>query len=308
MGRRSRPDREGEGSLDPRPGRPESVRTLLARHDIRPSRRLGQSFLVQPGVAERIARAAEIPPDGSVIEIGPGLGILTRALAPLARKVAAIEVDHRLVGILREEGDLPLSVEVIEADALDVDYDALARRLGGPVFVVANLPYAISTPLLFRLLESRDVIRRWVLMLQREVGDRLAAGPGTREYGALSVPIQLFADVKRLFTVGPANFHPRPEVASLVLRFDLRAAPSVPVLRRDVLSRVVRESFNRRRKTLSNALSALVAETGPAPFAEAGIDPRRRGETLSPEEFAGLANAFARAGARGEPEAARARG
>lgn len=285
--------------FDP-PARPESVRTLLSRHDIRPSRRLGQSFLTQPGVAERIARAAEIPLDGSVIEIGPGLGILTRALAPLARKVAAIEVDHRLAGILREEGDLPPNVEVIEADALDVDYGALARRLGGPVFVVANLPYAISTPLLFRMLEHRDVLRRWVLMLQREVGDRLAAAPGTRDYGALTVPIRLFAEVKRLFTVAPANFHPRPEIASVVLRFDLREAANVPVEDPGVFSRVVRDSFNRRRKTLSNALASLVAETGPGPFAAAEIDPGRRGETLSPEEFASLANAFARAGARGE--------
>jgi len=282
----------------------ESARTLLARHDIRPSRRLGQSFLTQPGVAERIARAAQIPPDGSVVEIGPGLGILTRALAPLARRVAAIEVDQRLARVLRAEGDLSPNVEVIEADALDVDYDALAGRLGGPVSVVANLPYAISTPLLFRLLESRHAIRRWVLMLQREVGARLAAGPGTREYGALSVPIQMFADVKRLFTVDPANFHPRPEVASVVLRFDLREAPRFPIEDPGVFARVVRESFGRRRKTLSNALAALVAEAGPAPFAAAGIDPRRRGETLSLAEFAGLANAFARDGARGEPEQA----
>jgi len=288
-------------SGEPLAPRPESIRSLLARHAIRPSRRLGQSFLTQPGIAERIARAAEIPRGASVIEIGPGLGILTRALAPLARKVAAIEVDHRLARILRAEGDLPPNVEVIEADALDVDYDALARRLGGPVLVVANLPYAISTPLVFRLLECRGAVHWWVLMLQREVGDRLVAAPGSKDYGALTVGIRLFADVKRLFTVGPSNFHPRPEVASVVLRFDLLEAPRIPLEDPGVFSRVVRDAFGRRRKTLSNALSSLVAETGPGPFAAAGIDPRCRGETLSPEEFAHLANAFARAGARGEP-------
>jgi 16S rRNA (adenine1518-N6/adenine1519-N6)-dimethyltransferase len=276
------------------PPRPGSVRTLLSRHAIRPSRGRGQSFLVQPGIAERIARLAEISPDDSVIEVGPGVGILTRALAPLCRRLACIEVDPKLVHILREEGDLPPHVEIIEADALEVDYAALARRLGGEAIVVANLPYAISTPILFRLMETLPSLPRWVLMLQREVGERILARPGSKAYGALSVPLRLFLEVRRLFTVGAVNFHPRPKVDSAVLRFDRRGRPLVPVENPAVLRRLVKEAFGRRRKTLANALAALTAETGSDPFKEAGIDPRRRGETLAPEEFARLANAFAR--------------
>ena len=278
------------------PQRLESVRGLLERHGLRPSRRRGQSFLVQPGIAERIARAAEVPPGGSVIEIGPGLGILTRALAPLCRQLACIEVDSKLVRILREEGNLPPHVEVIEADALEVDYGALARRLEGDVIVVANLPYAISTPILFRFMEARASLQRWVLMFQREVGDRILARPGSKAYGTLSVPLQLFFQVRRLFTVARANFHPKPEVDSTVLRFDRRERPPATVLDPALFERVVREAFGRRRKILGNALSALTAETGLVPFEAAGIDPARRGETLTPEEFARLVHAFARAG------------
>jgi 16S rRNA (adenine1518-N6/adenine1519-N6)-dimethyltransferase len=273
---------------------------VLARHGIHPSRALGQSFLLQPAIAERIAAAAEL--SESAIEIGPGLGILTRALAARFQRVAAIEVDRRLARILREEAELPAHVEVIEGDALGVDYAALAARLVPPCAIVANLPYAVSTPLLFRFLDNRAVLPRWVLMLQREVGERILAGPDTEAYGTLSVPFAIFADVKRLFTVGRANFYPRPEVESIVLRFDLRDSPRVPVADPALLSRVIREAFGRRRKTLANALASLVGETGPEAFVEAGIDPRRRGETLSPEEFARLSNAFARAGARAASE------
>jgi 16S rRNA (adenine1518-N6/adenine1519-N6)-dimethyltransferase len=286
-GKRARSSEAGE--------RAGSVRTLLSRHGVRPSRGRGQSFLIQPGIAERIARLAEIAPGDSVIEVGPGVGILTRALAPLCRRLACIEVDPKLVHILREEGGLPPHVEVIEADALEVDYAALARRLGGDAIVVANLPYAISTPILFRLMETLPSLPRWVLMLQREVGVRILARPGSKAYGTLSVPLGLFLEVRRLFTVGAVNFYPRPKVESVVLRFDRRGQPLVPVKNRTVLRRLVQEAFGRRRKTLANALAALTAETGSHPFQEAGIDPRRRGETLAPEEFARLANAFARA-------------
>jgi 16S rRNA (adenine1518-N6/adenine1519-N6)-dimethyltransferase len=280
------------------PDRPESPRRLLERHGIQPSRLRGQSFLLQPGIASRIARAAEIPTDASVIEIGPGLGILTRALAPRCRKVLAIEIDSRLMRILGESGTLPANVDLMEDDALKVDYAALARRLRGPVVIVANLPYAISSPLLFCFLEARRAIRRWVLMLQRELGERILAPPGTKAYGALSARLRLFTDARLLFHVGASNFHPRPDVGSSVLRFDPRRSAAVPLRDPDLFDTVVRMAFGQRRKTLANALAPLVKETGMGPFDEAGIAPKARGETLSPEAFARLANAFHRAGSR----------
>lgn len=290
-----------------RSGRRASPRETLLQHGIRPSRLRGQSFLLQPGIATRIVGEADLLPETSVIEIGPGLGILTRALAPRCRKVLAIEIDARLVKILGGEGSLPANVEVLHADALKVDYARLAKRLGGPVVVVANLPYAISTPLLFRFLEARKAIQRWVLMLQREVGERILAPAGTKTYGALSVPMQLYTDVRRIFSVGPANFYPRPKVGSVVVRFDLRSASAVRLADPDLLEQVVRAAFGQRRKTLANALASLAPMSGPDPFAEADIDPRVRGERLQPEEFARLANAFHAAGVRARTKTARRR-
>lgn len=275
-----------------------SPRRLLDRHGIRPSRRKGQSFLIQPGIARRIALAAEVSPDAVVIEIGPGLGILTRALAPLCRRVIAIEVDARLTRVLREEARLPPNVEILEEDAVKTDYAALAKRLGAPATIVSNLPYSVSTPLLFRFLEAGPAIGRWVLMLQREVAERILAAPGTKTYGALSVTLGLFTQVKRLFNVGPANFYPRPDVDSTVLRFDLRPPGEAGVADPDLLRAVIRESFSQRRKTLANALAALLPAGGRSLLEAAGIDPKVRGETLSPEDFARLANTLHDAGIR----------
>lgn len=285
---------KGEGPAGSRPSSANSPRKILERHGIRPSRRKGQSFLVQPDIARRIAEAADIPHGGTVIEIGPGLGILTRALAPLCGHLLAIEIDPRLVRILTEESTLPSNVEIIAGDALDADFAALAGRWRAPALVVANLPYAVSTPLLFRLLAAGPVLRRWVLMLQREVAQRILAAPGGKDYGALSVPLRLFTDVKRLFPVGRANFHPRPEVDSVVLRFDVRSPGESGVADPALLREIVRAAFGRRRKTLQNALAPLLGEAGPALLTEAGIDPRARAETLAPEAFARLAGALAR--------------
>lgn len=268
------------------------ARGLLARHGIHPSRRKGQSFLIQPDIAGRIARAAEIPPGATVLEIGPGLGILTAALAPLCRRLLAIEIDPRLVGVLEAEAGLPPNVEIIQGDALETDLAALARRWRAPAVVVSNLPYAASTPLLFHLLEAGPVLGRWVLMLQREVAERILAAPGGKDYGALSVPLQLFTDVKRLFSVGRANFHPRPAVDSVVLRFDVHSPEDAGVADPALLRALVREAFGQRRKTLANALSGLLGPSAAAVLERAGIDPRARGETLSPPDFARLANSI----------------
>ncbi len=275
-----------------------SPRRLLDRHGIHPSRRKGQSFLIQPGIARRIALAAEVTPDTGVIEIGPGLGMLTRALAPLCKRVIAIEMDARLTRVLREEAQLPPNVEILEADAVKTDYAALAKRLRSPATIVSNLPYAVSTPLLFRFLEAGPAIGRWVLMLQREVAERILAAPGTKTYGALSVTLGLFTQVTRLFNVGRANFYPRPDVDSTVLCFDLRPPGEVCVADPNLLRAVIRESFSQRRKTLANALATLLPVGGRSLLEAAGIDPKARGETLSPEDFARLANTLHNAGIR----------
>ncbi len=287
---------EGDRRSARRPPSDSSARGLLERHGIRPSRRKGQSFLIQPDIARRIALAADVPPGATVIEIGPGLGILTRALAPLCRRLLAVEIDSRLVRVLSEEGSLPPNVERIEGDALETDLGAMARLWRAPALVVSNLPYAASTPLLFRLLEAGPVFRRWVLMLQREVAERILAAPGSKGYGALTVPLQLFTDVERLFSVGRMNFHPRPDVDSVVLRFDVRSPGASGVADPALLRAVVRAAFGRRRKTLSNALSTLLGPSVGALLKEAGIDPRARGETLSPAEFARIANLMSRGG------------
>lgn len=285
-----------------------SARSLLARHGIHPSRRRGQSFLVQPDIARRIAEAAEIPAGATVIEIGPGLGILTRALAPRCRHLLAVEIDPRLVRVLEEEAALPPNVEIVTGDALAVDLPGLARRWRGPALVVSNLPYAVSTPLIFRLLEAGPVLRRWVLMLQREVAGRILAAPGGKAYGALSVPLQLLTDVRRLFSVGRSNFHPRPAVDSVVLRFDVRPPERSGVADPALLRAVVREAFGRRRKTLANALSTLLGGAAAGLLEAAGIDPRARAETVPPEAFARLANLVGEAAGPARKGGARAGG
>ena len=277
---------------------PESVRAQLARRGLAAHRRLGQNFLVDPAIADQIAERAGLEPGDAVIEIGPGLGVLTRALAARARQVAAIEIDAGLVRALVEEGGLPDRVEVIHADALELDLDALARRLGpGGVRVVANLPYSVSSPLLRRLLDLRARLRGWLVLLQREVALRLVAQPGSDDYGSLAVLHQLCARVERLRSLPPACFHPSPKVTSTLVRITpLDPAP----LADDELPRiesVVRAAFGQRRKMLVNALRAGL---DPSPDLEAlhgildrlGIDRRARAEALAPSQHLELARAL----------------
>jgi 16S rRNA (adenine1518-N6/adenine1519-N6)-dimethyltransferase len=276
---------------------PESVRSQLARRGLAAHRRLGQNFLVDPAIADQIAEQAGLEPGDAVIEIGPGLGVLTRALAARARQVAAIEIDAGLVRALVEEGGLPDRVEVIHADALEIDLDALARRLGPRVRVVANLPYSVSSPLLRRLLDLRERLRGWLVLLQREVALRLAAGPGSDDYGSLAVLHQLCARVERLRSLPPACFHPSPKVTSTLVRITpLDPAP----LADDELpwiESVVRAAFGQRRKMLVNALRAGL---DPSPDLEAlhgildrlGIDRRARAEALAPSQHLELARAL----------------
>jgi 16S rRNA (adenine1518-N6/adenine1519-N6)-dimethyltransferase len=281
------------------------VRALLARHGLRPRRDLGQNFLVSESLAARMAEQAGVGPEDAVIEIGAGLGVLTRALAARARQVVALEVDAGLVRALRAEGALPAHVELVHADALDVDLAALAAALRPPVRVVANLPYAVSSPLLRSLLAARQALVDWTVLVQREVAARIAAAPGGRDYGSLAVLHALCVRSQRVGQLRPGCFHPAPKVISTALRLTPRAdSPLVCSSDRDELvsvERVARAAFATRRKLLLNCLRASDVVPPDAKLeellAELEIDPRARAESLAPERFLALSRALARPGA-----------
>jgi 16S rRNA (adenine1518-N6/adenine1519-N6)-dimethyltransferase len=280
--------------------RREEVRAQLARHGLAAHRDRGQNFLVDPDAAEAIAAAARLAPGDAVIEIGPGLGALTRALAARARRVAAIEIDAGLVRALRDEAALPPHVELIHADALEVDLAALARRLGEPVRLVANLPYSVASPLLRRLLELREILTSWLVLVQREVAARLVATPGSRAYGSFAVLHALCGRVERVRDLPPRCFHPVPRVTSTLVRVTpleagrIESGPAGDELLR--VERVVRAAFGKRRKTLANALRGALAP-GPAEgidaaLARLGIDRHARAEVVDPETFLALTRAL----------------
>jgi 16S rRNA (adenine1518-N6/adenine1519-N6)-dimethyltransferase len=274
---------------------PTAVRDLLRRYDIRPSRRRGQNFLIDRGALNRVLAAAELAPEDEVLEIGPGLGVLTRALAERCRRVVAVEVDERLAGALETETLAGLeNVELVRADFLELDLGSLLGRFSSRVKVVANIPYSITSPAIARLLEHADRLERIVLMVQKEVAERLAALPGTEAYGSLTLLAQFYADVELLGTVSRRCFLPAPEVDSAIIRLRLLPQPRVPDVDPERFFAVVHAAFGQRRKTLLNSLSGSrelgwTREQATAALAAARIDPHRRGETLALEEFARLA-------------------
>jgi 16S rRNA (adenine1518-N6/adenine1519-N6)-dimethyltransferase len=276
-----------------------AVRDALSQRGLRATRGRGQNFLADQDVAASIAGAASLAPDAAVIEIGPGLGVLTRALAARARKVVAIEIDAGLVRALREEGALPGNVELLHADALDVDLAAIARGLGPPVCVVANLPYAVSSPLLRRLLDLRDALAAWVVLVQREVAARIVAAPATRDYGSLAVLHALTVRVEGVRDVAPSCFFPVPRVVSTLVRAIPLDPPLVSADELAGVERVVRAAFGTRRKTLPNALRAGL---DPPPSLEVvhgildalAIDRRARAEVLDPLQHLAIARALGR--------------
>lgn len=281
----------------PRPGR-RAVRDQLERRKLRATRARGQNFLVDPRIAESIADAAPVEPGDAVIEIGPGLGVLTRALAARARRVAAIEIDAGLVRTLREEGGLPAHVELVHADALDVDLAALVASLGPPVRVVANLPYAISSPLLRRLLDLRSQLAGWLVLVQREMAERLVARSGTRDYGSLAALHALAVRIERVRDLPPACFFPRPRVTSTLIRATPLDSPLLAADELPQVERVLRAAFGTRRKTLVNALRnglerAPSAELLHGVLESLGIPADARAEVLAPERLLALARALA---------------
>jgi 16S rRNA (adenine1518-N6/adenine1519-N6)-dimethyltransferase len=264
---------------------PSEIRELLARHGVRPSRALGQNFLTDENTARRIVRLAELQPGERVVEVGPGIGSLTVALADAGVHVCAIELDRHLVPILQEVV-AGRDVEVVHDDAMRVDWPA---RLGAdPWVMVANLPYNVATPLVIGVLESAPMVERILVMVQREVGERMAASAGDAAYGAVSVKVAYYATATVVGTVSPNVFVPKPKVESALVRLVRHRQPPEAVPDVTAMFDLVRAGFATRRKTLRNTLAGRVDA---ARFARAGIDPQARAETLSLADWARLANA-----------------
>jgi 16S rRNA (adenine1518-N6/adenine1519-N6)-dimethyltransferase len=264
---------------------PSEIRALLDEHRLRPSKALGQHFLADNNMAAHIVRLAGVRPGDHVVEVGPGLGSLTLALCDAGAHVRAVEIDGRLAKVLAEvvRGK---PVDVVVADALSVDWPELLRDHDRWI-MVSNLPYNVATPVVVRALEEAPSIVRFLVMVQREVGDRLAAGPGSKVYGAVSVKVAYYADAEVVGTVPPDVFVPKPNVDSALVRLVRRPSP-VAVADPERMFSLVRAGFATRRKTLRRALAAEVDD---ATFAAAGIDPTARAETLSLAQWAALAGA-----------------
>jgi len=275
-------------------GARRDARAALASAGLRPQKRWGQHFLCDPGVARRIVGTAELGPRAVAVEIGPGLGALTEELATRAGRLYLVEIDRGLVARLRARWGDDARVHIVEGDVLTLP---LAEIVTEPrATVVANLPYNIATPVLFRLLELRLRFPRAVVMLQREMATRLTARPATADYGVTSVLLQAFADMRVAFGVSRRSFVPRPDVDSAVVEVRWRAAARVDIGDLDRFREVVRAAFGQRRKMLRNALAGLAkrhARTADDVLGAAGIAPTARAETLDLEAFARLARAFA---------------
>ena len=276
---------------------PQKTIEILQKYQFVFQKRFGQNFLIDPHVLEKIMVAAQIGPEDCVLEIGPGIGTMTQYLAERAARVVAVEIDEGLIPILQETLKDYGNVTLIRADILKVDIKELAQEYGGgrPFKVVANLPYYITTPIVMGLLEGDAPVESITVMVQKEVADRMQAGPGSKDYGALSLAVQYYADPYIAANVPPNCFIPRPNVGSAVIRLTRHAVPPVHVEDPALLFRIIRASFNQRRKTLVNSLNnsqelACTKEEAAQALEYLGLGPSVRGEALTLEEFAGIAN------------------
>ena len=282
----------------PEPGVPQMIANrrvtsyILHTFNLRAHKNMGQNFLVDEEAVKKIAAAAELTPEDTVLEIGPGIGTLTEALALTGARVVAVELDKRLIEVLAKTLADYKNVEVVQGDILKLDIPAVMGPK--PFKVAANLPYYITTPIIFSLLEQHLPLERLVVMVQKEVAQRVVASPGSRQYGVLSVSMQYYTEPELAFQVPAASFLPSPKVDSAVLVCKRRLTPPVKVQDEKRFFKVVEAAFSMRRKMLSNSLQNA-GLTGPETAAwleAAGVDGKRRAETLSLQEFANLANAF----------------
>ena len=287
-----------------------NTKSSLEKHNLTPKKRFGQNFLVHTGTAEAIVHAGRITSDDIILEVGVGLGALTRPLASAARQVIGLEIDSGIIRFHQEEEDLSENVTLIHQDVLKADFIALAELCQGPIKIMANLPYSISNPFLFKLIENQEKMAWATIMLQKEVADRLTAQPGTKKYGVPTVLLSACATITRLLTLKPAEFHPRPKIDSVVVRIDFDSQTerikALPPYDHALLHRVVRGAFSQRRKTLLNTLSsskllpmiaeedkATIKQLTEAAIRKAGIAPTARAEDLTLEDFVQLTLAFA---------------
>ena len=271
---------------------PQVTQHILNRFKLRADKKLGQNFLIDENVVHQIVEAAELSEADTVLEVGPGIGTLTQGLAESKAKVVAVELDTRLLPVLATTLDGYDNVRVVHGDILKVN---IMDEEGAPEFkVCANLPYYITTPIIFALLEKRLPMERLVAMVQKEVAERMAAQPGGKEYGALSVAIQYYTEPEIAFIVPPTSFIPAPAVDSAVIVCKRREKPPVEVCDEALFFRVVKAAFSLRRKMLSNSLKNMgIKGEQVAKWLElAGVDGKRRAETLSLEDFAKLTNSF----------------
>ena len=278
---------------EPTLGNPKNTIEILQKYKFVFQKKFGQNFLIDEHVLEKIISAAGIGPDDFVVEIGPGIGTMTQYLAHAARGVAAVEIDKALIPILQDTLSAYDNVTVINEDVLKVDLKELAEKMneGRPVKVVANLPYYITTPIIMSLFESHVPVESITVMVQKEVAERMQAGPGTKDYGALSLAVQYYAEPYIVANVPPNCFMPRPNVGSAVIRLQVHKNPDIRVKDESLMFRIIRASFNQRRKTLQNSLShdpqlGISKEVVARILEEMGLSATIRGEALSLQQFA----------------------
>ena len=272
-----------------------SPRRILTDRGLTAHKGLGQNFLTDPNTVRAILTRGDLPLDRPILEIGPGLGALTRPLLEAGHRVTAVEVDRGLARYLEEELAplFPDRFRIVVADILSLDWAAVMADHGPCFSLVGNLPYLISSPVVLRLVENRGWVTSAVLMFQKELADRLKAGPGTKDYGRLSILLGYYAEVEKLLDLGGEVFFPRPKVGSTVLKMVFKEKPEPALLSHAVFVKVVAAGFAQRRKTLQNTLRSVWPANQVAAILESiGVDPGRRAETLSVAEFVHLANAF----------------
>jgi len=279
---------------------PATVHALLDAHGLHPKRSLGQNFLSDPNTARRVVALADLPAAAPVLEIGPGLGSLTLALLDAGHDVVALELDDRLADALHavlgdEEGAVTGRVRIERGDAMTVDLAALVMPEPSPRACVSNLPYNVAVPVVVRLLEEAETVERILVMVQREVGERLAAGVGDPQYGAVSVKVAYFAEAQVVGFVPPTVFMPKPKVDSALVRLRRRSAPPVSVPSADGLFTLVRAGFAQRRKMLRRSLTPVLGDATPDVLAAAGVAPTARAEALGLDDWAAVARSAAAA-------------
>lgn len=276
---------------------PRETKAIIDSYSFSFQKKFGQNFLVDSNVLENIIEKAGITEDDLVLEIGPGIGTMTQYLCESAREVVAIEIDETLIPILNYTLEDYDNVEIINDDALKTDIEKIVKKKnsGKPIKVVANLPYYITTPIIMGLLEGKAPIKSITIMVQKEVAERMQTGPGSKDYGALSLAVQYYADANILMTVPASCFMPRPKVDSSVIKLDIYDKPPVDVCDEEMMFKIIRASFNQRRKTLVNGLKnasnlPFTKEEIEESIEKLGEDVRVRGEKLTLEQFAKLTN------------------